>query len=665
MELQPDYGQQDSQQRTVLVLLLLMALFFLWSTTFMPRSAQEEETTQTEEQPADKSDSAAKGPDAAPPAPKATPGAVGPAPTPPSTPPPSVPPTAPPPKPEPPKQEPTLKRVVRRSRLFTAVFTNQDAALESLTLLDYFRDPPSQDAAHRARKTNPDADVAKYGLPLLGQEGAEPSLVLGDRTAGGETTVTTLFVPRRYEVVSPDGSSEVVFRTSFGDGLEVTKTFRVPGDEDALQRHVLLEVQVRNGGPTAVECPGYRLRGAGGIAVDVGPAAWKRGRTVPDEREQKAAADTMAAAVALGSEGGELNVARAKCSALQKEPLARSDAAVEWAAVQSSYFTVILDPLPAEGEKWVWSGGASPVGEHNLGSTIETQNAVLAPGQSVVHRYRLYAGPKQRGELAAYEAGYEKVIEFSRLYVLKVALGWILHGSHALLPNYGVAIIILTIFVRILLHPLSHKSQVSMAKMQKLQPQMKEVRDKYKNDKPRQQQELMKLYREYGVSPFGGCLPILLQLPIFIGLWGMLRESIELRHAPFALWIEDLSQPDCLIPGFPGFWILQDLNLLPILCCVIMFIQQQMTPKSPDPQQQQTQKLMGYTMPALLGVLFYGVASGLSLYFSASMLLGFLEQKRIKSHLDKLGDLKPVQRKPDKQAKKAFGPGLPRKRKPF
>ncbi|NQT52953.1 YidC/Oxa1 family membrane protein insertase, partial [bacterium] len=111
-------------------------------------------------------------------------------------------------------------------------------------------------------------------------------------------------------------------------------------------------------------------------------------------------------------------------------------------------------------------------------------------------------------------------------------------------------------------------------------------------------------------------------------------------------WVRDLSQPD----AFMG-----TVNILPLLCVVVMFIQQKMMPKSPDPQQQQTQKIMGYMMPALLGFMFYGLASGVALYFSASMFLGIVEQKRIKSHLDKMGDLKPVERKPDKQARKAVG----------
>lgn len=650
MELQPEH-EQDGQQRTFLVLLLLMAMFFIW-TTMRPRPQvppQEEEPVATEEKNGKKQGTDANGakvaeaPTKAPakaPAVKAAP------PTPPGT-------SATP--------EPEVKRITKRSKFFSAVFTNQDAALERLTLLDYFRDPPSKAEARRALKANRDADVAKYGLPLLGQVGTEPSLVVTDRATDGGSADSKLFVSRRYELVSKDRDRDVVFRATFAGGIEVTKTYRLPAPGDELQRHLWLEVQVKNTGSAPVEYPGYRLQGAGGLAVDISPASWKRGKTLPDEAERKAAVRSLEVAVGLHSESAEMNVARRSCSKLQDNALSRSDARIAWTAVQSNYFTVILDPLPAAGQKsWVWSGGASAVGEHNVGSNIETQTHALAPGQSIVHRYRLYAGPKKRSILEAYGADYDKVIEPSKLHYLRVVLYAILRGAYAIIPNWGVAIILLTIVVRVALHPLSRKSQISMARMQKLQPQTKELREKYKKDKRRQQEEMMKLYKEYGVNPLGGCLPMILQIPVFIGLWGVLRGSIELRQAPFVLWIRDLSQPDAFMGA---------VNILPILCIVVMFIQQRMMPKSPDPQQQQTQKIMGYMMPALLGVMFYGLASGVALYFSASMFLGIVEQKRIRQHLDKMGDLKPVKRKkPDKQGRKAISarPSRPaRKRKPF
>jgi YidC/Oxa1 family membrane protein insertase len=652
MELQPQY-EQDSQQRTFLVLLLILAMFFIWSTVFAPRPTppKEEPVAEGKEDKGKESPASAKarekgkGSEDTPTIGKAEPKA-------PDSKAPAAkkggeePPEAgEPAEPEPSAPEPELKKVVRSSKLLHVTFTNQDAAVERLTLLDYFRTPPSKSKARRLLDEDPDADVSQYGLPLLGQVGAEPSAVISDRTQGSEGEAADLFNSRRYEVLSGADDAEVVFRAVFGDGLQVTKTYRLPSEDDQEQRHLLLDVEVKNVSDAAVEYPGYRLRGAGGLAVDVGPAAWKRGRTTPTKEERKKAATGMGAVIAMRNEAGKLNVVREDAGDLQEEPLSRSEAPVAWSAVQSSYFTVILSPLLEEGEKsWVWAGGAESLDEVDITSTLATQNAVLAPGEAVVHRYQLYAGPKKSDALAAYERGYEEVIAPSKLYYLKVVLYGILRGAHAIIPNYGVAIILLTLVVRLVLHPLSKKSQVSMARMQKLQPQMKDIREKFKKDKQRQQQEMMKLYKEYGVNPLGGCLPMILQIPVFIGLWGVLRESIELRHAPFILWIKDLSQPD----AFLGY-----VNVLPLMCVVVMFLQQRMMPKSVDPQQQQTQKIMGYMMPALLGFLFYGVASGVTLYFSASMGLGVLEQKRIRSHVDQLGDLKPVKKKTDKQSRKA------------
>jgi len=308
---------------------------------------------------------------------------------------------------------------------------------------------------------------------------------------------------------------------------------------------------------------------------------------------------------------------------------------------------------------FVVAGGAEALGEYNLTAHVDSVDITLEPGQSVTHEYRLYAGPKTRSILEGYgeAAHFDEAIEGHWHDALSNIMTGVLRVSYAIIPNYGIAIIILTILVRGVLHPLSKKSQTSMQKMQKLNPQVQELKTKFEKDKRKQQEEMMKLYKDYGVNPLGGCLPIFLQIPVFIGLWNALRSSLELRHARF-LAIQDLSQPDALIMG---------INLLPILSCVVMFIQQKMMPKHGDAQQQQTQKIMGYMMPGLLGFLFYGMPSGLNLYFTVSMLIGIVEQKIIRAHVDALGDLKPINRKPSKQSRKAIGnrPAKGQKRKPF
>ena len=673
MDLEPE--QDHSSQRTLLSLIAIMVMVFLWAALFNRRPEPPPEAEGTKEgasKPGTSHGASTQGP-----AEKAPPAEIKPAPKPrPATSTPAPSPKPPAPEPPKPKPEPPLAAFTKRSAHLTAVFTSQDGALASLTLvgsgaidhrLDYFRTPLAKRDAVRARRIDPQADLAPYGLSILGQAGSGPSCLMLDRVEPSKQlpkeapaavpAPAAQLTPRRFERTA-DSERQVAFRATFFDGrLEVIKTYTLPAPDDPLQRHILLEIQLRNLDRQPLTFPGYRLVGPDGIAVDQGPPAWNKPE--PTEAERKSAVGLMGAAVATENDQGEVNVARVACSRLQKEDFARSEGRVLWAAIHSSYFAAILQPLLEKDEKsFVWGGSAARVGETNLSSNIETTSIALPPGQSVVHRYRLYAGPKNRESLAPYQAAYEQLLERRWLDPLSDACAWILRAAHWLIPNYGIAIIILTILVRTVLHPLSKKSQTSMAKVQKLQPQVTEMREKFKNDRKRQQEEMMRLYREYGVNPFGGCLPIFLQLPIFIGLWRALSESIELRHAPFCLWMRDLSQPD---------FFLGLVNVLPILSSVIMFIQQRSMPKSGDPQQQQTQKIMGYMMPVLLGWLFYNLASGLSLYFIASTLIGIGEQKVIKRHLDQMGDLKPVAKKTDKKADRERKRLLSytQKRKPF
>ena len=675
LDIEPRGG--DDAKRSLIVLAVIMVLVLLWSS--LNRTGKPPEPT---EPPAKPGTATAAAPGSRTPAQLTTGTSVRPATDAPVAPKPATDtPTAPqPPKPasatatvpEPPSDEPEPVEIASGSSVFAATFTNQDGALGRLVLLDYFLTPLDKLAARKARRTDPEADVSRFGFPLLGQDGTDGSLVLLPRTEPAADAPATFFATRRFELVSED-ERQVVFRTVFpGTTLEVTKTFRLPAPDDPLQRHALLDVQFRNVGTAPLQVPGYLLQGPGGLAADLTSVSWKSGKKLPNERERTAAAQHLYASVATGSGEEHINAPARSLSSVKssekegEDPFTTEGKDVLWVAVQSNYFAAILEPLRDESEQMsVVRGSARAVNDSNLSAFLDIDGFTLAGTGSaggkhtVTHRYRLFAGPKMRDALAVYKAHYESVIEGHWYDPLSSIMTWILHAAHAISFNYGIAIIILTIIVRIGLHPLSRKSQTSMARMQKLQPQVKEVRDKYKNDKQRQQQEMMKLYKEYGVNPLGGCLPMLLQLPIFIGLFNALRKSIELRHARFIpWWIEDLAQPDALWGPF---------NLLPILSVVIMFIQQRMTPKSPDPQQQQTQKIMGYMMPAFLGFIFYNMPSGLNLYFIASMLIGVLEQRHIRHQLDKMGDLKPIKSKSGKPARKAYNakPSKGSKRKSF
>ena len=227
-----------------------------------------------------------------------------------------------------------------------------------------------------------------------------------------------------------------------------------------------------------------------------------------------------------------------------------------------------------------------------------------------------YVGPKKQAFL--WDLGMKDVMEFGMWRWLCYPLVWVLNFFHNLVPNYGVAIILLTILVRLLFWPLTHKSTVGMKKMQELQPKMKEIQAKFKDNPQRLQQETWALYREAKVNPMSSCLPMLIQIPVFIALFNVLRSAVELRYAPF-LWIGDLSEPEGL---FASWFPFGGLNILPILMAVSTGLQSAFTPSSGDKNQQ---RMMMVFMPIMMLFMFYSFPSALSLYWFLSNLLSIVQ----------------------------------------
>ena len=228
-----------------------------------------------------------------------------------------------------------------------------------------------------------------------------------------------------------------------------------------------------------------------------------------------------------------------------------------------------------------------------------------------------YAGPKKQELL--WNLGMKDVMEFGMWRWICYPLVWVLNFFHNFIPNYGVAIILLTILVRILFWPLTHKSTVGMRKMQEIQPLMKEIQTKYKDNPQRLQQETWALYKEHKVNPMSSCLPMLVQIPVFIALFTVLRSAVELRYAPF-LWISDLSEPERLFASW--FPIGGGLNVLPILMAISTGLQSAFTPSSGDPKQQ---RMMMVFMPLMMLFMFYSFPSALSLYWFLSNLFSIVQ----------------------------------------
>lgn len=227
-----------------------------------------------------------------------------------------------------------------------------------------------------------------------------------------------------------------------------------------------------------------------------------------------------------------------------------------------------------------------------------------------------YVGPKKQAFL--WDLGMKDVMEFGMWRWLCYPLVWVLNFFNNLIPNYGVAIILLTILVRLLFWPLTHKSTVGMKKMQEIQPKMKEIQAKYKDNPQRLQQETWALYREAKVNPMSSCLPMLIQIPVFIALFNVLRSAVELRYAPF-LWIGDLSEPEGL---FASWFPFGGLNILPILMAVSTGLQSAFTPSAGDKNQQ---RMMMVFMPLMMLFMFYSFPSALSLYWFLSNLFSIVQ----------------------------------------
>jgi len=294
----------------------------------------------------------------------------------------------------------------------------------------------------------------------------------------------------------------------------------------------------------------------------------------------------------------------------------------QWAGVKSRYFAAVIRPehVPARVIGQPLGGGGQRV-------AIAAPSFPLDPGATRTDRYELFIGPLELGMLRSLGHRYNRLVSFGLFWPLSEGMLWILRASHSVVPNYGIAIIFLTVLSRVLLYPLTRKSLQSMKKMQELRPAMQEIEQKYK-DKPQERaKKMMELQREHGISMFGGCLPMLAQFPIWIALFRTLLNAIELRGAGFMFWIDDLSAPDALFHlPFTLPFIGSDFNLLPLLMAGMMFAQQKMMPAAGTGAQADSQKMMMTMMPVMMGVLFYAMPSGLCLYILVSNLLQIGQQ---------------------------------------
>ena len=295
-----------------------------------------------------------------------------------------------------------------------------------------------------------------------------------------------------------------------------------------------------------------------------------------------------------------------------------------WVALKSRFFVQALAPdASCTGFRLeaVRDTSKPAVVLSHVSAAVAFPGGLLTQGQALEHSYQLYIGPKKLAYLTALGESRNEIMEFGFFSWFCKPLVPLLNFFYKLIPNYGVAIILLTLLVRIVFWPLTHKSTESAKRMRDVQPKIKAIQEQFKDEPHKLQQEIWQVYRENKVNPFSSCLPMLVQLPVFIALYTVLRSAIELRFAPF-LWVVDLSEPENLLSGViplaPNF----ALNILPLVMAAVTILQSKLTPAMGDPAQQ---KMMTWMMPLMMLFFFYSMPAALSLYWTVSTILAIVQ----------------------------------------
>ncbi|CAE6509138.1 protein translocase subunit yidC [Nitrosomonas nitrosa] len=301
-----------------------------------------------------------------------------------------------------------------------------------------------------------------------------------------------------------------------------------------------------------------------------------------------------------------------------------------WIAMLEHYFVSAW--LPEQGKPREFF--AKRIGDNLYTAGIIVPVGGISPGDTARVTMPLYAGPQEQDKLAELSPGLELTVDYGWLTVIAAPLFWLLSFYHEWVGNWGVAIILLTMTVKLLFFPLSAAGYRSMAKLRLVTPKLQRIQEQYKSDRPRMHQAMMELYKEEKINPMGGCLPILVQIPVFIALFWTLLAAVELRYAPFALWITDLSSPD------PYY-------VLPVLMGISMFIQFKLNPKPTDPLQARVMQIM----PIAFSIFFFFFPAGLVLYSLVNNILSILQQWQITRLYGQPAEEKGSKVKPKEKAK--------------
>ena len=447
-----------------------------------------------------------------------------------------------------------------------------------------------------------------------------------------------------FEMATNKDRGEAAFSKTMADGLEITKRFALPADDDKAKTYsVALEVAFTNPGAQPVQVPPFFVGTGGAAPIHINDLPmytrfdWSHaGKMETIDVNWFSPSSIPLIGIPLSGE-----------RFLYKE--AKPD--VQWVAVASQYFCTILSSKEAASSVWARRFDTkklnnSPV--FGIQGAIGLDGFSLEPGATVTRQFEIYTGPKELSTLRALGGNQDAVLNFGMFGFVSEFLLWAMNALYGPLGSYAAAIIVLTLCIKSALWPVQNKATNEMRKMAALSPKMTELREKFKDDPQKMNEEVMKLYREYGVNPLSGCFPMLIQIPIFFGFYAMLGSAIELRNSSF-FWIHDLSQPDTVahVLGFP-------INLLPIIMAGTMIWQMVITPKTGDA----TQQRIMYFMPVIFLVFAYNYASGLALYWTTQNIFSIVQL-----YLTRNRPL-PTLEKKSVIAKREAGAKKPKKKRP-
>ena len=319
----------------------------------------------------------------------------------------------------------------------------------------------------------------------------------------------------------------------------------------------------------------------------------------------------------FGGGSGFFGIGQRAPQPFYQQELANAD----WAAVSDQFFTTLIAPLTAKANGvWGRRFDISPEQKmYGLTGALRMSGFQLPPGQTYSARFEIWAGPKLYHRLAQLDHNEAEIMDFGIFKIVSQFLLNFLNWLHGFIGSYGWSILALTAIIKIVLWPLQDKANRSMRRMSLLNPKIQELREKYKDDPTRMNQEVMKLYKDYGINPVGGCLPMMIQIPIFFGLFKMLGQAVELRNAQF-LWVHDLSQPDT-VASLPLLGYSIPINIIPLCMAASQIWLMAMTPKTGDATQR---RVMMFT-PLIFLFICYNFAAALALYYTTQNLFSIVQ----------------------------------------